>query len=141
MLQVLCNRFNGTYANMFMPAGCIFASSNIIVGNFGMLRFHGELDTAAYMNFPVLALMMMAFVFTFYPNNASVNETSDEEQRRALLAGITFLKFRNMGLRMPKRADVPAAAGPSSENPRNQTISTKDNEKLLVLYFGVTAAI
>ncbi|CAG7687325.1 unnamed protein product [Allacma fusca] len=76
MLQILNSLFNESFSKVFIPVSMVFLAINVILGNFGTLRFFGEMEFNLYMNFPLFSLMMLIFVFTFYPNNAKVFDES-----------------------------------------------------------------
>ena len=88
MVQILCSRYAETYSGCFIPQITKFATENLILGIYGTVKFYGHMDTEKYMNFPLMVVMMVIFVLTFYPKKASVYETSKGEQRQALKLGL-----------------------------------------------------
>ncbi|CAG7728433.1 unnamed protein product [Allacma fusca] len=86
MIQLLSKRYNFAIAYTFIPAITLFAAGNIVAGIFGTLRFSNELDFNLYMNFPLMVMMMILFVVSFYPKNAAMKELSDGEGTRMLFS-------------------------------------------------------
>ncbi|CAG7786657.1 unnamed protein product [Allacma fusca] len=92
MVQILCKRFNFVFASTFLPNITLMAVGNIILGNFGTLRFFNELDFSLYVNFPLMSCMMFLFTVTFYPSNATLKELSDWEQTHVLISRLSIEK-------------------------------------------------
>ena len=100
MLQILCSRYSETYSGWFIPQMTKFACENLILGIYGTVKFYDQLDTDKYMNFPLMVTMMIIFVFTFYPKNATVFETTKGEKKQALRRGLR--RLANSVWRCPK---------------------------------------
>ena len=88
MLQILSSRYSETYSGWFIPQITKFATENLILGIYGTVKFYDQLDPDKYMNFPLMVVMMCIFVFTFYPKNATVFETTKREKKEALKRGL-----------------------------------------------------
>ena len=80
ILQILGNRYNDAYS-MFTVHITIFATENLIVGIYGTIKFVDQMPPDKYINFPLMVIIMLIFIFTQYIKNASIyQETSDEFQ-------------------------------------------------------------
>ena len=96
MLQILCSRYSEAYSGWFIPQITKFVAENLVLGIYGTVKFYDQMDTDKYVNFPLMTVMMMILVFTFYPKNATVYETTKGEQKQALRRGLRQLPKRAM---------------------------------------------
>ncbi|CAG7832664.1 unnamed protein product [Allacma fusca] len=132
LLQILCRQYNVAYATIFIPQITIFASLNIILGLFGTLRFYDKMVPSMYMNFPLMAVMILLLTFTFYPNNATVKEASEVEPRRLLIASTCLERGRRemvknrWNTKAPK-VDLSSEAGHATLGEENKISTTTDN--------------
>ena len=88
MIQILTNRYSETYSGCFIPQITKFATENLILGIYGTVTFYDQIPVDQYMHFPLMVTMMMIFLFTFYPKDATVYETTKGEPRQVLKLGL-----------------------------------------------------
>ena len=106
MLQILCNRYGEAHSGVFIPVITRFACENLILGIYGTVKFYDQLDTDKYMNFPLMVVMMIIFVFSFYPKYATVYETTRGEKKQALKLGMKHMAG-SMWKRRPPAKKIP----------------------------------
>ena len=85
MLQILGNRFNDAYS-MFTVHATMFATGNLVVGIYGTIKFVDHLPFDKYLNFPLMVIVMLVFIFTFYIKNASIYQESCREFQNAMVS-------------------------------------------------------
>ena len=89
MLQVLTNRYSEGSSMIFIPHMTIFVAQNLILGIYGTVKFHDQIDISNYMNFPIMSVLMVVLAYTFYTKNATVYETTKDEARDVIRALLT----------------------------------------------------
>ena len=84
MVQILMNRFNEAYGSLFIPNLTLFCLDNIIIGIYGIVKLHDEMDFDKFMNFPIMVAVMLLVLLTSWPNNATIYEKTKDEKLNAL---------------------------------------------------------
>ena len=85
VLQILGNRFNEAYS-MFTVHATMFATGNLVVGIYGTTKFVDCMPFDKYLNFPLMVVVMLVGIFTFYIKNASIYQESCREFENAMLS-------------------------------------------------------
>ncbi|CAG7830379.1 unnamed protein product [Allacma fusca] len=93
MLQLLSNRYNAGCAKIYIPTFTAFAVVNIILGCFGTIRFHDQVDPSAYGNFPSMSILATACLYTSYSKYSQPKEFTEKE--------VQFVKKRYLGQMNP----------------------------------------
>ena len=84
MLQILTSRYSKAYGSLFIPNITVFVVSNIILGIYGIIKLHDELEFDKLMNFPIMISVMFLGLFTFFPKLATPYETTKDEKLNSL---------------------------------------------------------
>ena len=84
MLQILCSRYAKAYGSLFIPSVTAFVVNNIILGIYGIIKLHDQLDFDKLMNFPIMISVMILGLFTFYPKLSTLYEATKDEALSSL---------------------------------------------------------
>ena len=88
MVQILLNRSGEAYGSLFIPNLTVFIASNVILGFYGIIKLHGEMELDKYMNFPIMVGLMLVGSLTFWPRNATIYERTKLEAVSSLRISI-----------------------------------------------------
>ena len=84
MLQILCSRYTKAYGSLFIPSVTAFVVNNIILGIYGIIKLHDQLEFDKLMNFPIMISVMILGLFTFYPKVSTLYEGTKDEALNSL---------------------------------------------------------
>ena len=99
MVQILLNSSREAYGLLFIPNLTVFIASNIVLGFYGIIKLHGEMELDKFMNFPIMVGFLLIGSFTFWPRNATIYERTKVEaisSMRFSIAAGGALKWKEM---------------------------------------------
>ena len=84
MLQIISSRYSETYGLLFIPNVTAFVVDNIILGVYGIIKLHDELEVDKLMNFPIMIAVMILTLFTLLPKLSTPYEGTRDEALNSL---------------------------------------------------------
>ena len=118
-LQAISSHYSETYGVVYISSVTAFAVDNIILGIYGIIKLHDELEFDKLMNFPLMIAIMILSLFTLRPKLSSPYESTKGE-------AVNSLRITLMNERSGQMTDFEVRRGTATESDADIQVETND---------------